>query len=112
MAEKTLYESARRAQRPWETPDSGIATAKWTKVPQQDIDICLECPLNASACDICDGHRNISVPSKRGRRSSIDPDTLRRLMKLRKTNRELCNFFGVDISTIKRAKKIFKEEAE
>ncbi len=99
-----LYESALRAKVPWR--DANVRSDyHFDNLPQQDIDICLTCPLHADSCDICDGRRNLTS-GKRGReKREVDYKLLREMMRLKKCNREMCNALGVSKSTLARIKR-------
>lgn len=90
---------------PWNSPDAEISRYDdYGKLPQQDIDVCLMCELCAGACDVCDGHGN--VRGSRGRpKVEIDTELLRKMLRLRKCNKELCAALNVSYGTLNKYKK-------
>lgn len=103
---RTLIDDARGAVAPWNSIDS--SSAIFDRTTQQDIDICLMCQHCADACDYCNGRGNLR---KNGRpRINLDMDILRTMMKLRRSNKEICAAFNVSENTIIKAKKRLKME--
>lgn len=113
---RTMAELAGSACWPWSSIDAGKHDGIQT-LPQQEIDICLMCPLHSETCDDCDGHGNIK---KRNRKASgkpkgrpkaeIDTELLREMMKLKQTNKAMCAALGVGITTLQQAKKSISKE--
>ena len=98
-----LYRMVSGAVRPWHSLDA-IADCGISKLPQQEIDVCLMCPLHADACDKCDGHGNL----RRGRGNppkEIDTEKLMEFMRLKRCNKECCAALGISKTTLLKAKK-------
>ena len=110
---RTLYDTLQRTVPPWRSLDA--VSGSFPSLPQQDIDICLCCEHCAEACDRCDGRGNLTAPTGRspGRpRKEIDTATLRRMLRLRRCNREICAALGVSERTLRNLKNQYKEELE
>ena len=105
----TLYESAVRAVAPWNSVDAVSETSDFERLPQQKIDFCLICPLCASDCDKCDGSRNLKRRNSGRPAKEIDSEMLREMLRLRRTNREMCAAFGVGRTRLIEEKKKLKE---
>lgn len=102
---RTMYDLASTAVLPWKSPDADQnSTTEYADLPQQDIDICLMCQHCASACDKCDGKGNLRRSGGRPA-ISVDGDLLRRMLRLRKCNREICAALGCSTRTLIRLKK-------
>lgn len=106
----SLYDAARGASLPWNSKDAPRkrASPSFDSLPEQNIEICLNCQLCASSCDRCDGYGNLT--GKRGRPSTIDTDQLREMLTLKRCNREICTALGISARTLQRAKKQIKED--
>lgn len=96
----TLYESAAGAVLPWRSIDA--ASDQFDALPQQSINVCLNCPHAASRCDNC-GDWNTK---KIGRpRKDIDMELFREMLRLKRCNREICKALGVSERTVQHMKK-------
>ena len=95
-----LISSAQSAVRPWSSIDA--QTVDDWDIPQQNIDVCLNCELCADKCDNC--HRWNATANGRPRKE-IDMDLLAEMLSLRKCNKEMCAALGVSKATLQRAKK-------
>lgn len=97
---------------PWNSPyREDRAMSDFEQLPQQKIDICLLCPLHADSCDKCDGERNLSAGIGRPK-SYVDTELLREMLRLRRTNKEMCDALGVKLTTLQIAKRKIKEDIE
>ncbi len=109
----TLYESAAGATLPWNSIDAGsplIDALLIDALPQQQIDICLMCPHHADACDKCDGEGNLRKTDGRPQ-AEFDRPLLLEMMRLKRSNVEMCAALGISRRTLFRAKRqILKEE--
>ena len=107
----TLEDSARGAVLPWNSTDRE-EKSDYSVLPQQKIDICLLCPLHASSCDKCDGNRKLKMGVGRPR-IEVDTDLLREMIRLRRTNKEMCAELGINQKKLQREKsKILKEVSQ
>ena len=96
----TLYESAAGAVMPWNSIDAD--DAMFDALPQQSIDICLNCSHAASHCENC-GDWNTK---KTGRpRKQIDTELLHEMLRLKRCNKDICTALGVSERTVQRIKK-------
>lgn len=106
----TLEESAMGAVLPWNSLYREDRRSYET-LPQQEIDICLLCPLHATSCDKCDGERNVTTIGRP--KANLDTELLRNMMRLRRTNKEMCAALNISEPTlIKAKKKILQEESK
>jgi hypothetical protein len=108
--QRVLVHSALKATTPWydmslEKPPE---RKNYMDIPQQQIDFCLSCTLNANACERCNG--NGKVNKRGGPRVNVDLEELKEALQLKKTNRELCLQFGMSEPTLCKLKKKIKEE--
>lgn len=95
---------------PWNSPyREDNVLYDFERLPQQSIDICLLCPLHSDSCDKCDGERNLSNGIGRPK-AEIDTELLRDMLRLRRTNKEMCDALGVGLSTLQKAKREIKED--
>lgn len=109
---QTLYESARKATLPWLSTDAFCA-GKQSIPDQQDIEVCLSCPLCASSCDYCDGKRNLSREKKGGRpRLDVDTALLSDMLTLNATHKEICSALGISEGTLRRLRNKLKNSKE
>lgn len=98
---------------PWrsaEALDVGAQTARLPFPSEQDVEICMLCPHCAEACNRCDGRRNVKEASngKRGRpRKEIDEALFRRMMQLRRCNKDMCAALRISERTLISRKKDF-----
>lgn len=107
----TLEQSAMGAVLPWNSADRE-ELREFSVLPQQKIDICLLCPLHASCCEKCNGDRRVKAPAHRPR-LDIDTEILRDMMRLRRTNKEMCAALGIGKSKLAEEKnKILKEDSK
>ena len=96
----TLYESAAGACLPWKSIDA--VSDMFDALPQQSIDICLNCKYSSNHCEYC-GDWNVK---KTGRpRKEIDTELLREMLRLKRCNKEICAALGVNERTVQRLKK-------
>lgn len=103
---QTLYDLAYTAKAPWFSIDAGERNSR--DLPQQDIEVCLMCSHCADACDFCDGRGNVS---KNGRPTiKVDTELLREMLKLKRTNAEMCAALKISKNTLIKNKKMLKEE--
>lgn len=104
----TLYDRTQNAVLPWYSPDAESDFYEFERLPQQKIEVCLLCPLQATDCARCDGQRNLKR-ERRGRpKIEIDTEQLREMMRLRLCNKEMCAALGVKRDTLIRAKKLIR----
>lgn len=106
----TLAESARGAVWPWNGIDAGNKLPD--TLPQQEIDVCLCCPLCVESCDRCSGDRQLRRATGGHPRTDIDIDLLRDMMRLRKTNAEMCAALGIGLTKLQNEKKKLKEVSQ
>lgn len=105
----TLAESARNAVLPWFSTDADVGIKLFEVLPQQEIDVCLQCELCAESCDKCDGRGNLS--KGRGRSvKEIDTELLRSMLRLRRCREEMCSALGVSKRTLDRRIQKIKNE--
>ena len=106
----TLYESAASAVAPWNSVDAENDISDFERLPQQKIDFCLICPLCASDCDRCDGNRRLKRLNSGRPAKEIDSEMLREMLRLRRTNKEMCAAFGIGRTRLIEEKRKLKEE--
>lgn len=104
-----LVEGAYRAKAPWYEVNLCKPTPRrnYMDIPQQDIDFCLSCTLGADACERCNGDGKIT--KRGGARLHIDTEKLKEAIRLRKTNKELCQMFGCSEPSLIKLKRKIKE---
>lgn len=95
------------SQKPWNSPGAGEKIERWGTDTQAQIDYCLEhCPYADSDCVDCLGERKGKESKKPAHRpSKYNPDELRELLRLKKTDKEICDHLGVTARTIRNYKK-------
>lgn len=106
----TLYDSAFGAALPWNSVDALRPVREYADVPQQEIEVCLNCPLCADACDRCDGTGNLKKASPGRPKKEYDSALLLEMMRLKRCNAEICAALGVGRSTLVTLKKNLKGE--
>lgn len=106
----TLYESAGGAVRPWNSLDAMREIRECADVPQQEIEVCLNCPLCADACDRCDGTGSLKKARPGRPKKDYDSALLLEMMRLKRCNAEMCAALGVGRSTLVALKKQLKGE--
>lgn len=101
----TLTESAMNAVLPWNSLDA--ESAKFEALPQQEIEICLNCKYHADRCETCSewNARRIGRP-----KSNVDTALLKEMLRLRRCNSEMCAALGISRRTLQKAKKQIMEE--
>lgn len=105
----TMYESAFGASRPWNSVDALRPIREYADVPQQEIEVCLTCPLCADACERCSGDRNPRKSVGRPKKE-YDSALLLEMMRLKRCNAEMCAALGIGRSTLAVLKKQVKGE--
>lgn len=95
------------AVKPWQSPDAGVKIERWGTDTQAQIDFCLEhCPYADGECADCLASGKGKGSKKPAHRpSKYDPDELRELLRLKKTDKEICDHLGVTARTIRNYKK-------
>ena len=107
---RTILEMAGGACLPWNSTDAG-KPVRFEQLPQQNIDLCLMCPLHAGSCDSCDGHMNVKAIGRP--KVEVDTQLLREMMKLKRTNAAMCAALGISKTTLVKLKKeLLKEDAQ
>lgn len=100
---QTIYDAARGAKLPWFSIEARNSELDdFERLPQQKIDICLNCEYAASHCEMC-GEWNVR---KEGRpRKEYDHDLLMEMLQLRRCNKEICTALGISERTLRRVKQ-------
>lgn len=95
------------ATRPWASPDAGEKIERWGTDTQAQIDFCLEhCPYADGDCvDCLSGGKGKDAKKPAHRPSKYNPDELKELLRLKKTDKEICDSLGVTARTIRNYKK-------
>ena len=100
---RTLYDQAMSATRPWFSLDAGRGPGRTRQeLPQQEIEICLMCPHSADSCGRCDGKGHLKTDK---RCAVIDHDKLRDMMRLKRSNDDMCAALGISENTLIKYKK-------
>lgn len=95
---------------PWNSP-YGVELDDYPSEPQEQIDNCLNCPLAAASCELCDGcgHLQGRTGAGRPRRSSdIDMDRFARMVRDEASNREIAAEFGISPRTVVNYKRFME----
>lgn len=95
------------ATKPWNSPDAVDKTERWGTDAQAQIDFCLEhCPFADGECvDCLGGGKGPEEKRPPHRPSKYNADELRELLRLKKTDKEICDRLGVTSRTVRNYKK-------
>lgn len=104
-----LLQMADGAVAPWNSTEA--ESGFFERLPQQEIDVCLFCLHQAEYCDNCnDWTRGKEKPGRP--KKEIDRELLRKMMRLRRCNKEMCAALGISVGTLSKYKKEIKIEEE